>query len=578
MSNINRFLITPLILCTSIGLFISCKTNQVKSSSIFNDSSATYTINKVFTGNKYAVVCAHPLASLAGQQVMAKGGNAFDAAIAMQLALAVVYPAAGNIGGGGFMIAHLKTGENLALDFREKAGSKASRDMYLDATGNALTEKSQNGHLAAGIPGTIAGIIAMLPYAKLPLAILCQPAINYAKNGFAITDKEANNLNANKANFLKYNTHTPALIKNGLWAKGNLLVQTELAYTLTRIQKNGAAGFYQGETANYIVAEMQKGGGILTLNDLKNYKATWRKPLVFNYNNHQIISMPPPSSGGIILNQLLTFSKLMQLNKYNYQSQQAVNIMVEAERLAYADRADFMGDPDFVKVPVKTLTSDGYLQKRLNNFTLGQAGKSSQTKAGNITQSEETTHLNVIDSEGNAVSLTTTLNGNYGSKTVVAGAGFLLNNEMDDFSIKPGTPNMYGAIGGEANSIAPGKTMLSSMTPTIVLQNNALKYIVGTPGGTTIPTSVYQTIVNLIDFNLSPEDAVWLPKFHHQWLPDEVFVEQGFNIRTIEALKNMGYKITNRSAIGRTELIVIDANKKIKAVADTRGDDDARGK
>jgi gamma-glutamyltranspeptidase/glutathione hydrolase len=540
-----------------------------------------YSIQKKVICNNGAVVSAHPLASMVGKNMLQQGGNAVDAAIATQLALAVVYSGAGNIGGGGFMVAHLKNKKNIAIDFREKAPQKASRDMYLDTNGNPQMKLSQNGHLAAGIPGTVAGLFASMKYAKLPFKQLIEPAIELAQNGFAITESEAAALNGFKNDFTALNTSPTAFIKNMPWQAGDTLYQKDLANTLKRIRDFGQKGFYEGQTANLIVEEMKKGNGIITKEDLKNYQAKERIPIVFNYKGYEIITMPLPSSGGIILQQMMKMIENKNISTYKFQTAQSVQLMVEAERRAYADRAEFLGDPDFIKVPVKKLTSSAYLKNRMQDFVFNKAGSSNITLAGNIPESEETTHLSVMDAEGNAVSVTTTLNGHFGSRTVVGGAGFLLNNEMDDFSVKPGVPNMYGAVGNEKNAIAPGKRMLSSMTPTIVLQNKKPYIVVGTPGGTTIPTSVYQTLVNMLEFKLNAEDAVNKPKFHHQWLPDEVFVEQDFPADVITELKKMGYKVTQRGNIGRTEVIEIiqHNNKKIKltAIADKRGDDGAEG-
>jgi gamma-glutamyltranspeptidase/glutathione hydrolase len=538
-----------------------------------------YHSQKKVSGVKAAVVSAHPLASKAGIQVLKNGGNAVDAAIATQLVLAVVYPGAGNIGGGGFMVAHLKNGKNITLDYREMAPAKSSRDMYLDANGTPQMNLSQDGYLASGVPGTIAGLFACLKYAKLPFKQLVQPAIELAEKGFAISQHQAGDLNELKKEFVQLNTTPSVFVKETDWKKGDILVQKELANTLKRIRDFGAKDFYEGETARLIVAEMEKGKGIITLEDLKNYKAKERKAMEFNYKNCHIVTMPLPSSGGIIMEQVLKMIEDKNIGAMKFQSAASVQLMAEAERRAYADRAQYMGDADFVKVPVKTLVSDQYIVQRMQDYIPGKAGSSEIIKAGNIKESEETTHLSIVDKDGNAVSVTTTLNGSYGSRTVVAGAGFILNNEMDDFSVKPGVPNMYGAVGTEANAIAPGKRMLSSMTPSIVLKNNQPFMVVGTPGGTTIPTSVIQTIVNIVDFGMSAEDAVNKPKFHHQWLPDEIYVEDDFNDATIEALKAMGYKVNKRGEIGRTELILITggANKTIVAVGDKRGDDDAEG-
>ncbi|MBI3720131.1 MAG: gamma-glutamyltransferase [Sphingobacteriales bacterium] len=542
-----------------------------------------YAVQKKVVCKNGAVVSAHPLASRVGLEMLKKGGNSFDAAIATQLALAVVYPDAGNIGGGGFMVARTNDGKNIAIDFREKAPGKASRDMYLDANGYPKEKLSEDGHLAAGIPGTIAGAFAIYKYAKLPFKTLIQPAIDLAEKGHAITESEAKDFNELKNEFIKLNTVTPAFVKDREWKAGDTLIQKDLAETLKRVRDFGEKGFYEGRTAELIVEEMKRGGGIITLDDLKNYKVAVRTAVEFNYRkDYTIITMPLPSSGSIILQQVLKIAEMKNLSKYSFHSPEAVQLITEAERRAYADRAKFMGDPDFVKVPYKTLVSDNYITQRIADYEPGKAGNSKTTQAGNISESEETTHLSIIDKWGNCVSITTTLNGGFGSRTVVGGAGFILNNEMDDFSIKPGVPNMYGAVGGEANAIAPNKRMLSSMSPSIVLKNGKPYLVVGTPGGTTIPTSVIQSIVNVIDFGLSTEDAVNKPKFHHQWLPDIILVEKGFPEATKDKLTQMGYKIVERGAIGRTEMIKVSyqpqTNKmKIEAVGDHRGDDDAEG-
>ena len=535
-----------------------------------------YTIEKKIICKKGAVVSAHPLASKVGVAILKQGGNAIDAVIATQLALAVVYPGAGNIGGGGFMVAHLKNGKNISLDYREKAPAKASRDMYLDANGNPLLNLSQDGHLAAGVPGTVAGLFASHKYGLLSFAKLIQPAIDLAEKGFAITAAEAASLNRTKEEFLKLNTSPVAFVKATPWNAGDTLIQVELANTLKRIRDNGQNGFYAGETAKFIVAEMQRNNGIISYDDLKNYQAKERAAEVFTYKGNTIVTMPLPSSGGVILHQMMSMIAKRNIAAMKFQTIQSVQLMTEVERRAYADRAEFLGDPDFVKVPVKKLTSEAYLEERMKDYDAAKAGSSTTTKAGVIAESEETTHISVADDKGNIVSVTTTLNGGFGSRTVVSGAGFLLNNEMDDFSVKPGVPNMYGAVGNEKNAIAPGKRMLSSMTPTLVLRNNKPYLVVGTPGGTTITTSVFQTLVNILEFGMSAEDAVNKPKFHHQWLPDDIRVEKDFDATVKKQLEAMGYKVSERGAIGRTEVIQIKG-KQIIAVGDKRGDDDAEG-
>lgn len=537
-----------------------------------------YKTNKNITCKNGAVVSASALASQVGVNILQQGGNAVDAAIATQLALAVVHPSAGNIGGGGFSIIHLKSGKNISIDYREMAPAAASRDMYLDANGNAQMNLSQDGHLAVGVPGSVAGLFACMKYAKLPFKKLIQPAIDLAEKGFVLSEAEAQDLNETKSEFIKLNTTIPVFVKEAGWKAGDTLIQKDLANTLKRIRDNGMKGFYEGETAKLIVEEMKKGKGIITLEDLKNYEAKNRTPIAFNYKGNTIVTMPLPSSGGIILEQMLKMGEYENLSDMKFDTPKSVQLMTEVERRAFADRAKFLGDIDFVKVPVKTLVSDEYLKKRMSDYVPGKAGNSKDIKKGEINvESEETTHFSVLDKDGNAVSVTTTLNGGYGSRTVVAGAGFLLNNEMDDFSVKPGVPNMYGALGAEANAIAPNKRMLSSMTPTIVLKNNKPWIVVGTPGGTTIPTSVYQTLTDLIDFKMTLSDAVNKPKFHHQWLPDEIFVEENFDENVIKQLEQMGYKINARGTIGRTDAIMVMPDKTIEAVGDHRGDDAAAG-
>ncbi len=536
-----------------------------------------YTVVKRGEFKQAAVSSAHPLASMIGAAIMKRGGNAFDAAIATQLALAVVYPNAGNIGGGGFLLGRKTNGELIGIDYREASPEKSSRDMYLDQQGNPQLNLSQAGHLASGIPGTIAGLFATHAYAKLPFEVLIQPAIDLASMGYVLTEKEASSFNSVKE-FIAKNSTTPTVFDRAIrWKVGDTLVQKELAQTLIRIQQNGAMGFYDGKTAELIVAEMQRGKGIITLNDLKSYTAKLRNPIIFNYRDHEIISFAPPSSGGVLLAQMMKMIEKYPVNKMGFQTPNSVQLMIEAERRAYADRAEYLGDPDYWKVPLKTLVSNAYIQERMKDYDPNKAGTSTAIKAGIIKETEETTHLSILDALGNMVSVTTTLNGSYGSRVVVGGAGFLLNNEMDDFSVKPGVANMYGAVGGEANAIQPGKRMLSSMTPTLVMKDKKPYLTIGTPGGTTIPTSVYQALVNIIDFNMVVGDAIDAAKFHHQWLPDEVFVEKDFNLSTKLALQKMGYRITERGGIGRTEGIRILPNKRKEAAADKRGDDSVAG-
>lgn len=558
-------------------LAFSCK-SPAPSSQLSYDAY-NYEVKKRALSDKGAVVSAHPLATRAGIEMLKKGGNAVDAAIAVQLALAVVYPEAGNIGGGGFMVARLADGQLVTIDYREKAPLKSHRDLYIDSTGAARTDWSQDGHLASGVPGTVAGLFESSKYGKLKFEELIEPAIALAEHGFSILESEANSLNRLQDGLKEFNSMPSAFLKAEGWKAGDTLVQKDLAATLRRIRDKGAAGFYEGETAKLIVEEMQRGKGLISYEDLKAYKATPREPHVFTYKDYKVIGMPMPSSGGLLLHQMMQMLRDRKIDSMGFHSPEAVQLMIEAERRAFADRAQYMGDADFYPVPVKALTDSLYLAKRMQDFEPGKAGDSRRIQPGvvNGKESEETTHLSVVDAEGNAVAVTTTLNNGYGSLVVVGGAGFFLNNEMDDFSIKPGVRNMYGAIGGEANAIEPGKRMLSSMTPTLVLRDNKPYIVTGTPGGTTIPTSVFQTLLNVLEFGLSPEEAVNKPKFHHQWLPDTVLLERDFPESTAEQLRKMGYKTLTRGAIGRTELIIIHPDGKIEAIADRRGDDHAEG-
>ncbi len=567
------------IVLIGFSLLLSCNSAKKNVDSYSQVDPYKYSIQKKIVAENGAVVSAHPLASKTGIEILKKGGNAFDAAIAMQLALAVVYTNAGNIGGGGFMVARSADGKQIALDFREMAPGNAARDMYIDKNGSAQTGKSINGHLSSGVPGTVAGLFASMQYAKLSFDKLIQPAIDLAEKGYVISQREANGLNGIQDDLKKYNTTMPVFVKATAWKTGDTLIQSDLANTLKRIRDNGAAGFYEGETARLIVEEMKKGSGIISYTDLKNYKAKFREPYFFEYKGYKVVGMPLPGSGGLLLHQMMKMIENRNIAAMGFHSTQAVQLMTEVERRAYADRAEYMGDPDYYKVPVKALTTKNYLEDRMKDYDPNKATSSKNIKPGQVSlyESAETTHLCVMDNEGNAVSITTTLNNSYGSKIVVGGAGFFLNDEMDDFSIKPGVPNLYGAIGGEANAIQPGKRMLSSMTPTIILKNNLPYIIIGTPGGTTIPTSVFQTLVNIIEFGMSTEDAVYKPKFHHQWLPDTIAVEKYFPQAVRDSLQKIGYAVSERSPIGRTEVIKILNNRKFEAIADNRGDDDAEG-
>lgn len=528
-----------------------------------------------------AVVTAHPEASAVGLQVLKDGGNAIDAAVAVQFALAVVYPNAGNIGGGGFMVYRSTEGEFASLDFREAAPQAATTDMYLDDEGDPIVELSLRGQLASGVPGTVDGMVkAHERYGKTEWAELMQPAIRLAQEGFAITEMQADELNRRKKEFKKYNPEGTAFVKAGKWAAGDTLVQPELAHTLTLISEQGRAGFYTGETADRIVAEMANGNGIISYQDLENYAAKWREPVSSTYRGYRVVSMPPPSSGGIALIGMLKSVEAYPLASWGFQRDSTMRVMIEAERRVYADRATHLGDPDYYDVPMDMLLDSAYSADRMRNINFRHASFSSDIHAGETPrlEHEETTHYSIVDEDGNAVAVTTTINGSYGSQVVVAGAGFLLNNEMDDFSVKPGAPNMFGLIGGDANAIEPGKRMLSSMTPTILEKDGRLFMVVGTPGGSTIMTSVFQTILNVVDFGMDMQSAVSAPRFHHQWLPDEVATERGAISKPIRhALTNTGYKLINRPAIGRVDAIMVMPDGSLQGGADPRGDDVAVG-
>jgi len=539
-----------------------------------------YVIEKETVADSAAVVTAHPLATRVGLEILRRGGNAVDAAVAVQFALAVVYPQAGNIGGGGFLIYRDKAGNTAALDYREKAPAAASETMYQDSAGQVIPNKSRFGIFACGVPGSADGMWeAHRKYGRLPWAQLVDPAVILAEKGYQITEREAKQLNDEKINFIRHCKIIPDFVKMQDWQAGDWLIQKNLANTLRRIAGEGRNGFYTGPIATLIVYEMTRQNGLITLDDLRNYHSVWRTPLEFDWRGLHLISMPPPSSGGLLLQQMLGMLDESGLQPSDsFHSAAAVHRMVETERRAYADRAVHMGDPDFWKVPVKAIIHPDYLKTRMADFDPAKATPSTGVKAGAVKESEETTHFSIVDAEGNAVAVTTTLNDSYGSRVVVTGAGFLLNNEMDDFSVKPGAPNLYGAIGGKANAIASGKRPLSSMTPAIITRDGRLSLVVGTPGGTTIPTSVYQVILNVYGFGRSLREAVHAKRFHHQWLPDEIQIEEGaFSDDVVRQLEQMGYAIRSRSPIGRVEAILLEPDGKLRAVADNRGDDAAGG-
>lgn len=537
-------------------------------------------IVKSTIAKKAAVSTAHPEATKVGLDILKKGGNAVDAAVAIQLALAVVYPRAGNIGGGGFMVLRKSDGSVFTYDYRERAPGMASKDMYIDTLGNPIPKLSVSGHLAAGVPGTIDGLITThMKHGKLEFKELVQPAIDLAKKGFYLTEKDAAVLNKHMEDMKKYSLGRVAFYKGKKekWAKKDILVQRELGNTLKRIKDFGRAGFYEGETAQMIVEDMKVGGGIISLEDLASYKTVERAALEFDYKDYHIISMGPPSSGGICLAQILQMVEEHGLDKMKFHSREAVHLMVEAERRAYSDRATHLGDPDFWTIP-NFLVNKKYLAHRMKDFNAEESSSSRKMAGGEWNESPETTHLSVVDEEGNAVAVTTTLNSNFGCKVVVNGAGFLLNNEMDDFSVKPGVPNQFGLVGNEANEIKPGKRMLSSMTPTIVTKNGKLFMVLGTPGGATIITSVFQVIVNVVDFKMTLKKAVEAPRFHHQWLPNKLFIEEkGLPEDVIKKLEEMGHEVEVREPIGLMDAIMVRPDGKLEAVGDIRGDDTALG-
>lgn len=509
------------------------------------------------------------LANKIGKKVLDEGGNAIDAAVAVGYALAVVHPAAGNIGGGGFAVIHLANGENITLDFREKAPLKASRNMYLDKNGNVIKEASTIGYLAAGVPGTVAGMSAMLEkYGTKKLSELITPAINLAKNGFIITQRQGETMAEAQKDFAKFASSRKYFLKKdgSAYTEGDLFIQKDLAKTLEMIQKEGPKAFYKGKIADLIAEDMKKNGGIITKEDLAQYNVVWRKPVIGNYRGYEIVSMAPPSSGGTHIIEILNVMENADINKLGFGSSKTIHIMAEAMRQAYADRSVFMGDPDFVKVPVDKLIDKAYAKKIYQNILPNKATPSSKINPGlgQIHEGQNTTHYSIADKYGNAVSVTYTINASYGSAAAVDGAGFLLNDEMDDFSIKPGTPNLYGLVGGDANAIEPNKRPLSSMSPTIILKDGKLFMVVGSPGGSRIITTVLQVISNVIDHKMNIAEAIDAPRFHMQWLPDEIRIEKyGMSEDVKDNLKKMGYKIVTKPVMGDVNAILVDSKARI---------------
>lgn len=580
----------------SLALVVSCKTNQKPAENVGDGLFSLFVENpnvepffsdrEGVIGKNGMVASAHPDASKVGAEIMKKGGNAVDAAIATHFALVVVHPFAGNLGGGGFAVIRTKDGTSYSLDFREKAPLAADRDMYLDENGDVIKGLSTLGHLASGVPGSVDGMVELhKKFGSLSWQMLLQPAIDLAEKGVILTEREALGLKNYKKTFQEVNgENTPYFMKpDGTdWQTGDNFIQADLGKTLRTIQEEGREGFYAGVVADQLVAEMEKGGGIITHDDLKKYKSAWRTPLVASYKkNYKIISMPPSSSGGVALMQLMRFVEPYPIGEWGWHSDSTAQVMIEAERRVYADRAKWLGDEDFVKVPVQELINRDYLQKRWKDFSFAKATDSKDIDGGNVPgyESDETTHYSVVDKEGNAVSITTTLNGAFGSKVVVDGAGFLMNNEMDDFSVKAGVPNMFGLIGNKANEIQPEKRMLSSMTPTIVEKDGKFLMAVGTPGGSTIITSVFQTIVNVVEHKMNMQQAVNALKFHHQWLPDRIIYERGaFTEKTLQTLLSKGYKMeTMNGTLGRMDCVMLLPDGRLMGASDPRSDNTSVG-
>jgi len=534
-------------------------------------------------GKQGMVASRSMLASQIGAEILKKGGNAVDAAVAVGFALAVAYPSAGNLGGGGFMVIRTAEGETTTLDYREEAPEAASRDMYLDEAGEVIQGLSTRSHKASGVPGSVDGLLAALEkYGTLPRQDVLAPAIKLAREGFPLTHDLAGQFE-NQLRFMKdYPASMAIFSKDGKpYKPGDVWKQPDLAKTLERIAKDGRDGFYKGETAELIVAEMKRAGGLISAKDLAEYRSVWREPIHGAYRGYGIWSMPPPSSGGVLVVQMLNMLEAHDLGAMGWGSAKAIHLMIEAQRRAYADRAEHLGDPDFYDVPIDKLTSKEYARARFADADPAKASDSEQINAGSwaAKESMETTHYSVVDGKGMAVAATTTLNWGYGNRAVVPGAGFLLNNEMDDFSVKANTPNSYGLIGEKANEIRAGKRMLSSMTPTIVTKDGKLFLVTGSPGGSTIINTVLQVIINAIDHKMNVSDAVSLPRFHHQWKPDRVIYEPfAFSPDTLALLRAMGHEqlMEARWRLGDANTIMA-VDGALLGMSDPRNDGGAAG-
>ncbi len=529
------------------------------------------------------VVCGEPIACDVALNVLKEGGNAVDASVALAFTLAVTYPNAGNLGGGGFMVYRSSTNKVYALDYREKAPLAATERMYLDSLGKVIDRASTLGYRAAGVPGTVAGLWeAHRKFGHLKWGRLIAPAIRLAEKGFFIDAFQAAALQSATEDFNKFLSSKKIFTKNGKpIKKGERFIQKDLAETLKRIAAKGASGFYSGKTAQLIAQDMRYNAGLITKDDLRRYKPVWRQPVSGTYRGYKIYSMPPPSSGGIVLSEILNTLELFDLSKMELNSSTLIHLWVETERQAYADRAQWLGDPDFVQNPLSRLTSKEYAESIKQNLSYLKAGCSDSIKIPEINghESDQTTHFSIIDRWGNAVSNTFTLNGNYGSRAVAEGTGVLLNNEMDDFSIKQGFPNSYGLVGSQANAVAAGKRMLSSMTPSIVTKNDSLFMVIGGPGGSKIITSVAQVISNVIDHRMNIRQAIENPRFHHQWKPDVIFLEKDrFSEDTRNNLKNDGYKLEYKIYMGYAQGILFDSKTKMySGWSDPRSDGKAAG-